>query len=599
MPWPFLPEDPGTEARRAAQGRGQPARGARRRFARGRRGHVGPHVRWIAASLGGDKGSRIETLMNYLKFAFAIFGVLALLAIVFMNLPPRMLVEPISVPKALADQGFTETVAQQRLASSLKKVIEEAQQTMPAQIRDSIEADQQDGDIEIEGTGVSLGTITQYAKRIFGRYDAYIRGALVRSADGKYSFLFTVTEGGREWPIDPKAMAWTPKSSETSHSEPTGETGSEREADAAWHAEPGIDFSKPGDITVGVTGPSPDPRDPLNDAANQIMQQRSPFIYASALSTRARNKCYEYDADCDYDDAIASFNDVIREGASGRFYKWSWLALSKIDEDRGDYAGEVEKAMLSVALDDRFYWGYYNWGIGLAEQGCHKEALEAFTKSLEHDPVDFAYNAAGRTALDLALQSGGRANEPQRAAYLVEAQRDLEIATTINPGYAEAHINLADTLVAESSPRALEQARHQYARALLLGTSQTGRAVADLTERGVMPAGATENDVSRSVLVALEDAQLDTPECRNLSPNLAHSVLAAKGCLSLSQQERMHDAGLLRAATPFVAIRSTHDPHDCSRQSVRANTKPPRPVLLDPSVSAGELAEQSAVVGPP
>ena len=114
-----------------------------------------------------------------------------------------------------------------------------------------------------------------------------------------------------------------------------------------------------------------------------------------------------------------------------------------------------------------------------------------------------------------------------------------------------------------------------------------------------MPAGATENDVSRSVLVALEDAQLDTPECRILSPNLAHSVLAAKGCLSLSQQERMHDAGLLRAATPVVAIRSTHDPHDCSRQSVRANTKPPRPVLLDPSVSAGELAEQSAVVGPP
>ena len=462
-------------------------------------------------------------------------GIWILLAIwvfvvVCTDLKPRILVEPVAVPKNLADQGVSEVIAQQRLTADLIKVIADASTTMPTQIHDAIEADEPEANIELESTGISLQALIQYTKRMLGFHDVSIRAALVLADDGLYTLNATIANSTTQV------------------------------IDGAMHAS--------------------DPAQAIASGADLIMKARNKFVYASALAARARTNCYR-GAECDYDDAIQAFRDVLNDDGSRRYYKWSWLALSKIDEDQTNYGDEITKAMLSIKDDQTFYWGYFNWGIGLAEQGCGKEALEAFETVLLYQPIlDFGYDAAGRQALDLALEEGPLTERNTHKDHVDRALGYLMTATAINANYDEAYLNLGEAILELNDPTEREDARSQFVAAILRESSQAKRAYVAMKERGLALPGDLADGPSLPTIEALDDAHVTASTCGNGA--LARSVRNANGCLSTREEQILHTTGfkpLTRARHHFAP---SHVDGYCRDASVAENVGKLQPFLLNP-----------------
>lgn len=475
--------------------------------------------------------TRYDRFAVYVRRAIGVLLALWLIAIVCMGLKPRVLVEPVVVPKSLADQGVTETVAQQRLTADLKQVIDDARTTMPAQIQDSIEADEPEANIELASTGISLQAITEYTKRMLDVHDVYIRAALVLATDGLYTLTATIEDSS------------TNSIDDSSH--------------------------------------SLDPLEAISTGADMIMKTRNKFIYASALAGRVRNKCALNVDECNYRHAIKALKEVLTDDGSRRYYKWSWLALSKIDEDQTNYGDEVTKAMLSIKDDRTFYWGYYNWGIGLAEQGCGEEALEAFETTLQYQPLlDFAYNAAGRQALDLALDEDRVADRSSRAGHLNLAIGYLMTATAINSNYDEAYLNLGEAILELDDPKQRDEARSQYVAAILRESSQAKRVFAAMEERGLNLPRDPAIGPSLPEVEALDDVHVIDPKCGN--DGLARSVRNAKGCLSTREEQILHSTGLKPLTRPVHHFASNPMRGYCHDMSVAKNTGELQPFLLNP-----------------
>jgi tetratricopeptide (TPR) repeat protein len=482
------------------------------------------------SSAAGEKLSGFDRFVARIKQGIWILLTIWVFIVVCTELKPRILVEPVAVPKTLADQGVTEVIAQQRLTADLMKVIADASTTMPTQIHDAIEADEPEANIELESAGISLQAVIQYTKRMLGFHDVSIRAALVQADDGLYTLNATIANSTTQV------------------------------IDGAMHTS--------------------DPAAAIAAGADLIMKARNKFVYASALAARARVNCYQ-GAECDYSDAVQAFRDVLDDEGSRRYFKWSWLALSKIDEDQANYGDEVTKAMLSIKDDQTFYWGYYNWGIGLAEQGCGKEALEAFETALQYHPMlDFGYNAAGRQALDLALDEGRVTENAARIEHVNRALGYLMTATAINANYDEAYVNLGEAILELNDPTEREDARSQFVAAILGESSQVKRAHAAMEERGLsLPRDLAEGP-SLPTIEALDDAHVTAPGCGNGA--VAKSVRSANGCLSTREEQILHTTGfkpLTRARHHFAAASTDNY---CREASVAENVGKLQPFLLNP-----------------
>ena len=490
-----------------------------------------------------------------LKTAGSLIVLIWLLVTICMLLTPRTLVEPVAVPKNLAERGVTDQVVQQRLAAALNQVLIDADSEMPSQIRYSIEADEPESTIQLLNTGISLDAIVQYTKRMLGINDVYIRGSLSPAPGGACEFDITISQGARV-----QSIVVSPPDN------------GERCDDVK---ESTIPF--PQEFTT-ERSVSKLPR-LISVAADRVMEQRNLFIYAEALSHRDRQECYDDASSCNYDDATDSFNTLLNDAAQSRYYKWSWLALSKIDEDRGDYIGEVQKAMLSVKEDQTFSWGYYNWGIGLSEMGCGEQALQAFRLAViygrETAAFAFTYNAAGRQALDLAQRD--LALTPDEQTRLRNgATGFLMMATELEPDYAEAYVNLGDAISDLPSQSSHEEARDQYIAAVLAESQQVARAIASMKEHG--------QDQLPSMLLALESNRVLPRVCE--FDQFARSLRDSNGCLS--PEERLAEVEKNPLVYAVVRVEAGRNRPDCASDSVAKNIASLQPFLVNPVYSVVE-----------
>src|SRR6202161_4054425 len=78
------------------------------------------------ASTADGAGRILARLTIWLKTAGSLIVLIWLLATICMLLTPRTLVEPVAVPKNLAERGVTDQVVQQRLAAALNQVLIDA-----------------------------------------------------------------------------------------------------------------------------------------------------------------------------------------------------------------------------------------------------------------------------------------------------------------------------------------------------------------------------------------------------------------------------------------------------------------------------------------
>jgi tetratricopeptide (TPR) repeat protein len=497
-----------------------------------------------AASAGPG---RVDRYVAGFKQALWIAASIWVLVVVCTSLKARILVEPVAVPKSLADQGVTEEVAQQRLTADLVKVINDASGTMPHQVQDQIEADGPEANIELESSGISLQAFIQYTKRMLGFHDVLIRSALVLTGDGLYTLNTTIANS------------------------------TTTVVDAAPH--------------------SANPVEAIDAGADMVIKARNPFVYASALAARERATCYQQ-AECNYDDAIKGFKDLLNDDTWRRYYKWSWLALSKIDEDQANYRDEVTKAMLSIKEDQTFYWGYYNWGIGLAEQGCGKESLEAFeTALLYHPMLDFGYNAAGRQALDLALNEDPVVDAKLHDEHLGRALDYLTTATAINGNYGEAYLNLGEAILELNDPGERENARSQFVAAILRESSQAERAYVAMMEYGLAYPGNPAEGPPLSAIKAVDEMHTPDPRCRNAM--LARSVRNANGCLSTSEQQALHTTGVEQLRPPIYRVAARVTNGYCRAASVKENLGRLQQYGLSPASGGWPVASgKSVMTGP-
>lgn len=468
------------------------------------------------------------------------------LAYLVTHLRSHVMVEPVSVPKTMADSGLTDLAAQRALVTALQAVISDARDTMPGEIKDQVQADEPEVSIVVPGTGVSLQSIIDGTKAMLPFHDVTIRSAILEQGKEKYIARVYVTDA-------------------------SSDVGSE-------------------------TTPPSDPLAALGDAALAIMQMHNKFIYASAVAARARKECYQK-GKCDFGSAIDAFEAVLQDDAYERFHRWSWLALSKIDEDQGNFTGETTKALLAVRQDRRFFWAYYNWGVGLSEQACDEEALEAFEAARKYRPFsDFVNNAAGRQALILAGENEG-VDDIARAQYLERAHRYLTAATDINLNYAEAYVNLARTsrqlqLISDQKRRTggkpdnipyKEEAIDAIDTVLLADSDQVQRAYIYASSwKPLMSRGLDlPPERAASAIGALIHVYRNVNECESM--DLADSILETKGCFSYDdeQENQFHGAQL-------VAVRRDRKkwPGEdaCHNQSVRKNIKDVAPQTPEPII---------------
>ncbi|MBC8742723.1 tetratricopeptide repeat protein [Paraburkholderia sp. UCT31] len=474
------------------------------------------------------KPGRFVALLDIVTKALIPILLVWSLLFIGLNMKSRTLVEPVSVPTALSGTGVTDLALQQALITRLDQLISDAKQTMPGDIKDEFQADVPLPVVDMPGTGISLQSFVQYTKQLLGIDDVVIRSVLISDTKG-YTVHVYVT--GPSLALD----------QETSPPEKT-------------------------------------PMEALSGAARLVMQNYDKFAYASALATNDRTACYEH-GNCDYTESIKALHEVLKDDTYVRYHKWTWLALSKVDEDRHDFAGEVTKALLAIRQDRTLFWAYYNWGIGLSEQGCDSQALAAFNAALRYRPTsDFVNNAAGRQALILAVENDGVDPKLQRN-YLNFASSYLTTATYINPAYAEAYVNLAKVLLTLGDK---QEATDAFDAVLLADSPQVRRA--DYFEKRANLKISSGLQITgrqlQSVIATLEDAHEADSLCGN--SKLAGTILETKGCLSAEELTIEQKAGNQLKNIRRPPEKSRTGALNCDRQSVEKNVGEPRPELLAP-----------------
>lgn len=476
------------------------------------------------------KPGRFVALLEILTKALIPILLLWSLLFIGLNMKTRTLVEPVSVPTALTGAGLTDVALQQALITQLERLISDAKETMPGDINDEFQADAPQPVVDMPGTGISLQSLVQYTKQFLGIGDVVIRCVLISGENG-----YTV------------------------HVDVTGPSSSNV-------------------LDTETTPPDRTPLEALSQAAMLVMQKFDKFVYASALATQDRKHCYE-EGNCEYKKSTKALHEVLKDDSYVQFHKWSWLALSKVDEDRHDFPGEVTKALLAIRQDRTLFWAYYNWGIGLSEQGCDTQALAAFNAALRYRPTsDFVNNAAGRQALILAVENDGVDQRLQRN-YLNFASGYLMTATYLNPTYAEAYVNLAKVLLKIGDEHGATDA---FDAVLLADSPQVMRAEHFEQDANLKISSGLKmtGRQLKSVIATLKDAHEVNPLCDK--HRLAGTILETKGCLSDEEDKIEHEAGNRLKNIRQPPAKSRTGTLNCASQSVEANVGQPRPELFAP-----------------
>ncbi|EEA02397.1 hypothetical protein BH160DRAFT_2251 [Burkholderia sp. H160] len=335
--------------------------------------------------------------MRTLVLNVCIFALAAILLFIFIfRSPSTIVIGNIDV----SDFGLTPFISSEDLHSRITRAFLAAYRlggdAMPREVvANSIEDEANQIDFEIPDIGISFSKLINYLPKKLGfDRNATVTGKLSPTEQGDYSFHAELTD----------------------------------------HKD-----------TVSFDGANPNLDALLLTAASELLRKRNPYVYASGLSVQERQICYADNRNCDFAKATPAYQ-AIYDGSNsghGRHYRrWALLAISKIREDQNDYPGEIEFAKLAIVEWPDFSWGYYNWGVALAELGCYDGAIRAFSQTIFLDQrYAAAYNARGRIHLiraEALQESSNDGSKSERS----KALRDFQRAVSLNSDYPEAQINI-------------------------------------------------------------------------------------------------------------------------------------------------------------
>jgi Flp pilus assembly protein TadD len=358
-------------------------------------------------------------------------------------------VAPISVPRMLAENGYTAEVAAQRLHDALNKVVEDAHSRKNGP-EVALQADLPS--IVVPAIGLSLETVAADIRtffRIAGRWN--ISGEFTI---GQKQLLLRLRMNGKDFYLSPS----------------------------------GVDPERPDDL--------------LAPAAEQVFELTDPYIAAASLYQRDPGKCLamakriiadrpQTDPSVPWahnavgsvlrdqhktEEAIAEYRKAIELSPRIAIFH-SNLGGPLTDQDKTDEAiAEYGKA---IELDPREALAHNGLGVALIAHDKTEEGIAEYRKAIELDPRD----AAPHNNLGLVLSFQGQTEEA-----IAEYRKAIEL----DPRDASPHSNLGNAL---TNQHKTEEAIAEYRKAIeldpryavphvglgnaLLDQQKTGEAIAE------------------------------------------------------------------------------------------------------------------------
>jgi len=340
---------------------------------------------------GGDQKSRAQRLsitLGDIRSAttsiFLIVFLAALLVAVGLELFRNTVnIEPIQVPKDLADKGYTPEVVAQRLGDKILEIRKDAQtlKTLRAEGRGQVVPDvsltalpeKRLVDIDVPGTGIPVRSLLRYIRDFLGIHEETIRGE--------------ITHEGKKLRLR---------------------------------------------LRVGSHGAVPDPparsetelEDLLHLGARGVIRAIDPYILAVYLLDRRsdREGAFDLIVHC-------LENDPKDDDA------WAYNLWGDMLRGEGQYEEAIEKYEAAIRQKPDFPTAYSNWGQVLARQGAQEKAIDKFKRGIEIDPNHTgSYFQWG----DLLQREGNYAEAAKKYQKVVELDPDDRIART-NVGLMLSH----------------------------------------------------------------------------------------------------------------------------------------------------------------
>jgi tetratricopeptide (TPR) repeat protein len=228
-------------------------------------------------------------------------------------------IDPIQVPDELAKQGYRPEVIARRLRDEVLEI-----RRIAASRREGreIQPDSEQLNIELPGTGISLGSLLRIVKRFFESSETRVTGEIV-SHDGEYELRLRFLGHGLHAEIPARSQA---------------------ELD-----------------------------DLLHLGAREMMKISEPYILAAYL------------ADVDQEEALKaivhSLENDDEDDDHWALTLWGWLLTT---QDRHQEA--IAKYQAALERKDDFILAASDWGITLTRMEKHDEAIAQFERALTWDP---------------------------------------------------------------------------------------------------------------------------------------------------------------------------------------------------------------------
>jgi len=387
--------------------------------------------RFVADAASMLRGAAQFVLRNYndifTKLPWAVVIVIVV-AITIRGLTERVtVIQSLSVPRALADSGYTPEVAGDRLRDALAEFIEAANSRVHSP---EIALPGELPDVVVPSVGISLDAIMSSVRTLLGITRS-------RTIAGEFTIA-----GGRLWlrlRIDGREL---------------------------YTSGEGVDPERPDDL--------------LKAAAPAVLGELKPYIVASSLATSdpaqaldridsiisrypesddnvvwAYNlRGYIYHKQKDYAGAIAALNKAIRlDGHIATFH----LNLAAVFVDQGDIDKALAEYRRAVKDDPQSAAAHSNLGVTLRDIGRSGEAVAEHREAIRLDPGNFR----GHSNLCAALHDTGEDDEA-----LAECRK----AVRLDPKSAVAHNNLGFMLEDVGKP---DEGIAEYRRAIEIDPSYT------------------------------------------------------------------------------------------------------------------------------
>jgi tetratricopeptide (TPR) repeat protein len=290
----------------------------------------------------------------FTKLPWAVVIVI-IVAILIRGLTERVtVIQPLSVPQALADSGYTPAVAGDRLRDALAQFIEAANTRVHSP---EIAMSGELPDVVVPMVGISLDAIMASVRTLLGITRS-------RTITGE----FTVA-GGRLWlrlRIDGREL-----------------------------------------YSSGEGGDPERPDDLLKAAAPAVLSEIKPYIVASSLASIDPAQAL------DRIDAI-----IARYPESDDNVVWAYNLRGYIDHKQKDYAHAIEALNKAIRLDGHIATFHVNLGGVFDDQGDHDRAIAEYRRAIKDDPQNApAHNNLGVTLRDIG-RSGEAVAEHREAIRL-------------------------------------------------------------------------------------------------------------------------------------------------------------------------------------